>query len=162
MAAVQMNGHPIRCVHSCEHDVLHVLSAARSHSQCNKKVLDNSPNRDFCQGRISISKHCYPRCHLEFTEMTPCTCGIPTYPRQLTYASRRTILCTFSTRAFPCALSGPFDELFHTRISAYRALCSGINAVISASTVYKYLIACIIAPYLRPVNCFSEYLIDRR
>ncbi len=32
-------------------------------------------------------------------------------------------------------LSGPFDDLFYTRLSAPRALCDSIAAVISASTV---------------------------
>lgn len=37
---------------------------------------------------------------------------------------------------FDCTLSGPFDEMFLTCLSATQALCEGINAVISASTVY--------------------------
>jgi len=58
--------------------------------------------------------------------------GVPTYPRQLTYAhtSQNT-----RYKIFDCALSGPFDNLFLTRLSAPRALCRGIIAVISASTV---------------------------
>ena len=59
--------------------------------------------------------------------------GILTYPRQLTYAptSQNTLLF-----GFQCALSGPFDGLFPTRLSASRILCGGIAAFISASTVY--------------------------
>ena len=37
---------------------------------------------------------------------------------------------------FLCTLGGPFDELFLTRLPATRALCEGIFAVISASTVW--------------------------
>ena len=37
--------------------------------------------------------------------------------------------------AFDCALSGSFDHLFPTCFSAPQALCKGIIAVISASTV---------------------------
>ena len=59
-------------------------------------------------------------------------CGVPTYSRQLTYAhtSRNT-----RRNAVPRALSGPFDRQFLTQLSAPRALCRGIAAVISASTV---------------------------
>ena len=61
---------------------------------------------------------------------------IPSYPRQLTYAStsQNTLRDTISP-AFDCALSGPFDDLFLTRFSASRALCKGMIAVISASSV---------------------------
>ena len=41
--------------------------------------------------------------------------------------------------AFDCTLGGPFDNLFLTRLSAPRALCEGIVAVISASTVSIWL-----------------------
>ena len=37
---------------------------------------------------------------------------------------------------FLCALSGPFEGLFPTRLSASRALCRGMADLISASTVY--------------------------
>ena len=37
--------------------------------------------------------------------------------------------------AFDCALRGPFDGLFLTRLSATRALCEVITDFISASTV---------------------------
>ena len=46
--------------------------------------------------------------------------GVPTYPRQLTYAR---------------TLSGPFAGLFPARFPAPRALCGGIAGLISASTV---------------------------
>ena len=60
---------------------------------------------------------------------------IPTYLRQFTLAQT-----SQNTRDYPfdCALSGPFDNLFLTRLSAPRALCEGITAVISASSVYHF------------------------
>ena len=96
-----------------------------------------SPLTDFyfCQGRIMHNNY-NPRCHLEFTG-NPCALSrIPSYPRQLTYAStsQNTLRDTISP-AFDCALSGPFDDLFLTRFSASRALCKGMIAVISASSV---------------------------
>ncbi|MGN1450798.1 MAG: hypothetical protein ACI4XQ_01760, partial [Eubacteriales bacterium] len=58
---------------------------------------------------------------------------IPTYPRQMTSACN--VAEYFVKITFDCALSGPFDNLFLTRFSASQALCKGIIAVISASTV---------------------------
>ena len=49
----------------------------------------------------------------------------------------RRICCT--RRAFDCTLRGPFDDLSLTRLSAARALCKGMIAVISASTVCIYI-----------------------
>ena len=62
--------------------------------------------------------------------------GMPTHPRQLTYALRCRILCGKSA-AVPCTLSGPFqekatqgrlflDELFPVCFSAAQALCTGM------------------------------------
>ena len=62
--------------------------------------------------------------------------GMPTHPRQLTYALRCRILCGRHT-AVPCTLSGPFrekaakrriflDERFPACFSAAQALCTGI------------------------------------
>ena len=97
-----------------------------------------------CQGRISHS-----RCH-PVSRSDRALCGIPSYPRQLTYAPRRRIL---SLPAFDCALRGPFGGLFPARLSSCRArcarwesirgacarlcrtLCKGMAALISASTV---------------------------
>ena len=63
------------------------------------------------------------------------------------------LACPGGSFAFPCALRGPFDELFPTRFPASRALCGGIFTVISASTVWmKYAIEGIIATYTAPVN----------
>ena len=66
----------------------------------------NAPDRNLsCQGRISFIRGAtliYGFAHT--------LCGIPAYPRQLTYAPRRVILRVFP--AFPRALSGPFDGLF--------------------------------------------------
>jgi hypothetical protein len=58
---------------------------------------------------------------------------IPTYPRQITSACN--VADYFVKITFDCALSGPFDNLFLTWLSAPQALCKGIIAVISASTV---------------------------
>lgn len=47
-------------------------------------------------------------------------------------------------KTFDCALCGPFDNLFPARLSAPRALCEVMTAVISASTVsidYVFIIA---------------------
>ena len=44
--------------------------------------------------------------------------------------------CSVQLSRFDHALSGPFDDLFLTRLSATRALWKGIIAVISASTVF--------------------------
>ena len=78
-----------------------------------------------CQGRIYFA---VPPC---FT-VSRALCGIRSYSRQLTYASRRRIL---SLPAFDCALRGPFGGLFPARLSPSRTLCKGIAALISASTV---------------------------
>ena len=59
--------------------------------------------------------------------------GYPLYPRQITSACN--VAEYFVNVTFHCALSGPFDNLFLTRLSASRALCKGMIAVISASTV---------------------------
>ena len=53
---------------------------------------------------------------------------------------------------FDHTLSGPFDNLFHTRLSASRALCKGIIAVISASTVCIVKFEVIISPIAMIVN----------
>lgn len=58
---------------------------------------------------------------------------IPTYPRQMTSAYN--VAEYFVKITFDCALSGPFDSSFLTQLSAPRALCKGVTAVISASTV---------------------------
>lgn len=42
---------------------------------------------------------------------------------------------------FDCTLSGPFDDLTFTRLSAPRALCGSRVTFISASTVYRVSIA---------------------
>jgi hypothetical protein len=58
---------------------------------------------------------------------------IPAYPRHMTSACN---VAEYSGNSpFDCALRGPFDNLFLTRLSASRTLCKGIIAVISASTV---------------------------
>ena len=64
----------------------------------------------------------------------PCRalCGIPLYPRQLTYAHT---LQNTRQYAFDCTLRGPFDNLFLTQLSASWALCAVMAAVTSASTV---------------------------
>ena len=95
-----------------------------------------------CQGRIYFA---VPPC---FT-VSRALCGIQSYSRQLTHASRRRIL---SLPAFDCALRGPFGGLFPARFSASRTLCEGIAALISASTVC-YEITGIVTPSL---SCVKE------
>ena len=80
-----------------------------------------------------------PRCHLEFTAKL-CTCRILTYPRQITHALA--LQNTLRICAFDCTLRGPFDDLFLTRLSATQALCTGIIAFISASTVWRIKTCC--------------------
>ena len=46
----------------------------------------------------------------------------------------------FGNIPFDCALSGPFAKQFLTRLSASRALCVVLNDVISASTVYDFIL----------------------
>ena len=73
-----------------------------------------------------------PRCHLA-SRREPC-------PLRSTDILPATDVCPhvaeYLTEVFDCALSGPFDNLFLARLSAPRALCRGIIAVISASTVW--------------------------
>ena len=81
------------------------------------------------------SKH-YPRCHLDLQQWRCTLSRIPAYPRQLTYAHTSQNTRYNIDYTFDCALSGPFDNLFLTWFSAPQALCKGIIAVISASTVW--------------------------
>ncbi len=75
------------------------------------------------QSEISVKDELIsPRCHLDFA-VIGALCGIPTYPRQLTYALRYSLLGI----TFQCTLSGPFDSSFLARLSAMRALCRGLN-----------------------------------
>ena len=60
----------------------------------------------------------------------------------------------FGNIPFDCALSGPFDNLFLTWLSATQALCEGIIAVISASTVYIIMFLDNILPQKKFVNTF--------
>ena len=53
---------------------------------------------------------------------------------------------TLWSLTFDCALRGPFDSLFLTWLSASQALCKGMTAVISASTVYVMKFLSIIRP----------------
>ena len=77
------------------------------------------------RGATLDSQQCKSRC---------CALGrILSYPRQLTYA--HTSQNTLWQATFDCALSGPFDNLFLAWLPASQALCGGIIAVISASTV---------------------------
>ena len=83
--------------------------------------------------------------------MTCALSRIPTYPRQMTSAYNvAEYFVIFIT--FDCALSGPFDKLFLTRLSAPRALCKGIIAVISASTVWCTKLWGVISRKLFAVN----------
>ena len=71
---------------------------------------------------LSRTNKAYPRCHLEFTTGYRALSGIPTYPRQLTYApTLQNTLCEYDT--FDCTLSGPFDDLyFHPTLSTTGSL----------------------------------------
>ena len=68
----------------------------------------------------------------------PCFMVKP-YPCRDTNISPATDVCPhvaeYLPHGFPCALSGPFDDLFFICISASQTLCRSIIAVISASTV---------------------------
>ena len=138
---------------------LHAVLLQFIHHSLNKKSLTDI----LCQGRISFA---VPPC---FT-VSRALCGIRSYSRQLTYASRRRIL---SLPAFDCALRGPFGGLFPARLSPcrarcagwdsirgacakhYRTLCKGIAALISASTV-SYEITRIVSATFTDVKPFSE------
>ena len=79
----------------------------------------------------------YPRCHLEFTIKLVRLAGYQHIPDKWRMPSRHRILWIsgWMINPFDCALSGPFDNLFHTWFSAPQALCKGMIAVISASPV---------------------------
>lgn len=96
----------------------------------NKKPVPDTVKQ--CQGRVII----HPRGTTLIRGRRRTLCRILTYPRQITDA-----LPSQNTRknSFDCALSGPFDGLFSARLSASRALCTSISAVISASTVSSFL-----------------------
>ena len=96
------------------------------------------------------NKH-YPRCHLgsrpsrallRSTNILPATDACPR-------------VATYLGFPFPCALSGPFDNAFHIRISAPRTLCDGYMAFIPASTVC-YEIIHIVNQQAQFVNPFSK------
>ena len=95
----------------------------------------------------------YPRCHLEFTIKLVRLAGYQHIPGKWRMPTRRRILWIsgWMINPFDCALSGPFDNLFHTWFSAPQALCKGIIAVISASTVYN-LLNC-----RNSLNCFHFF-----
>ena len=74
----------------------------------------------------------HPRCHLEFTLAVRLR---DTAMRDIPDNRRVPHVAEYLALAVHCTLSGPFDDLFLARLSAPRALCTGIIAVISASTV---------------------------
>ena len=91
-----------------------------------KKVLNRAEallrtNKQNIRGATLISRH--DPCSQRDTNISP------TYDVCLNVAE-------YSEQgSFDCALRGPFDNLYLTRLSAPRALCRGMTAVISASTV---------------------------
>ncbi len=101
------------------------LSRRREKSKGNKKSLAEG----FCQGRIND----YPRYHLD-SRQQPCTLQGTSIP-PTTDACPRVAEYSVRYHTFDCTLSGPFDRRFLTRFSAPRALCEGVPAVTSASTV---------------------------
>ena len=78
----------------------------------------------------------------------------------LKYRAPATDVCPhvaeYLTEVFDCALSGPFDNLFLARLSAPQALCRGIIAVISASTVFLINFSLIILPFYAFVNSLVQ------
>ena len=89
--------------------------------------------------------------------MMPCAC-------QDTNISPATDVCLHVAEylaqikcAFDCALNGPFDNLFLTRLSAPRVLCKGIIAVISASTVLNIKLRSNLSWLLVIVNAFYNF-----
>ena len=75
-----------------------------------------------CQGRIITN---YPRCHLDSRDAV----RLSDTDISVTTDVCRTLQNTLRVRkshAFDCTLSGPFDNLYLTRLSAPRALCKGI------------------------------------
>jgi hypothetical protein len=97
---------------------------------CRKnKSLDRTK---FCQGRINLIRGATlihgMSVRLQDTDISPTT------------NVRRNVAEYSVQGTFDCALRGPFDNLFLTRFPATRALCEGIIAVISASTVSIYFV----------------------
>ena len=101
----------------------------------------NSPCTEdfFCQGRISkcYAKSAVPPC---FTGSVRKQHAVPSSDANTSLASDagNTLRNTAGKSLFLRTLSGPFDIVFRTRIPASRALCGGIGAVISASTVWTF------------------------
>ena len=113
--------------------------------------IKNAPDRILVLSRTNNLN--YPRCHLEFTIKLVRLAGYQHIPDKWRMPSRRRILWIsgWKINPFDCALSGPFDNLFLTWFSASQALCKGIIAVISASTVYN-LLNC-----RNSLNCFHFF-----
>ena len=64
-------------------------------------------------------------------------CEIPSYSRQLTYASRHRILSLLcNLQPFTVPSAAHLADCISTRLSPSRTLCARITALISASTVY--------------------------
>lgn len=82
---------------------------------------------------VKVEQNTYPRCHLDSRHDAVHLTGYQHTPGNWRMPARCRVLCAW--RAFDCTLSGPFDDLFLPRLSATRVLCTGIIAVISASTV---------------------------
>ena len=66
-------------------------------------------------------------------------CEIPSYFRQLTYASRHRILSSLcNLQPFTVPSAAHLADCISTRLSPSRILCARMTALTSASTVYYY------------------------
>ena len=92
---------------------LRFLCLSRAPNRRFGRLIKKSSSTEYiCQGRVTS------RGATLFHGSTHALCEIPTYFRQLTYASRRRILGCKFLHAFDCALSGPFDNLhFHPALT---------------------------------------------
>ena len=90
--------------------------------------MKNAPDRPIALPRTNKSLSAVPPCSRSYRAPLRDTA----YPRQANacHTSQNT-----RQAAFDCALRGPFDDPYATRLSASRALCKIVIAFISASTV---------------------------
>ena len=121
----------VRCLIGQRHHRFDKISIAVS------SEIKTALNRSVLLPRTNQQQMPNPRCHLALQRRYHNTLyprRMQTHPLPLTQTIRCGIL--WGHPRFLRTLSGPFDNVFRTRIPAPRALCGGINAVISASTVF--------------------------
>ena len=111
-------------------------------------------NHRICQGRIENL-----RCHLASQGIACALSGIPTYPRQLTYANTLQNTGYKKILYFWLYPRRSIWQLVSHPLSASRVLCTGIIAVISASSVYCMKLFWIIAPEKKLVNKKMEKIL---